>query len=79
MKRRLFPQQLGPTVQSTTAESAANHRVNRTFTRMVGVCALAALLAAATGASQVITIDTKGKGCLLYTSHGCDHILGENL
>ena len=67
MKRRLFPQQLGPTVQSTTAESAANHRVNRTFTRTVGVCALAALLAAATGASQVITIDTKGKGNVATT------------
>ena len=67
MKRRLFPQRLGPCVQSTTAESTANNRANRAFTRIVGVCVLAALLGAVTVASQVITIDTNGKGNVATT------------
>jgi hypothetical protein len=67
MKRRIFPQRLGSTLQSTTADSNANNRVNRAFMSMVGICALAALLAAVPCASQVITIDTKGKGNVATT------------
>jgi len=62
MKRRFFPQRLGATVEST----AKNH-VNGFFARSAGVCALAALLGAVTGVSQVITIDTNGKGNVATT------------
>ena len=62
MKRRFFPQRLG-----LAAESAAKNRVDVVFARRVCICALAALLGAATCASQVITIDTNGKGNVATT------------
>ncbi len=67
MKRRLHfprigPQQIGSTTKSTTAGSTANHHVNRMIARAFGMGALAVLLGAATGVSQVLTVDTSGKG-----------------
>jgi hypothetical protein len=67
MKQRFFPQRLDPTVQSTTAESTARNHANGVLARCAGVCALAALLGAVTGSSQVITIDTNGKGNVATT------------
>ena len=64
---RIGPQRTGPTVQPASAESPAHHHVNRIFVRIAGACALAALLGAVTGASQVITIDTNGKGNVATT------------
>jgi hypothetical protein len=61
MKRRLLPQRIGP-----IAESTANNHANRVFVCFIGACALAALLGAA-ATSQVITIDTKGKGNVATT------------
>lgn len=62
MKRRLFPQRIG-----STAESTAKNHASRVCACVAGVCALAALLGAVTGASQVITIDTNGKGNVAAT------------
>ncbi len=62
MKRRFFPQRLG-----SAEESTARNHVDAVFARRVGVCALATLLGAATCASQVITIDTNGKGNVATT------------
>src|SRR5208282_1646755 len=62
MKRRFFPQRLG-----STAELTAKNHVSGVFARLAGVGALAALLGAVTGASQVITIDTNGKGNVATT------------
>ncbi|HKN21892.1 MAG TPA: hypothetical protein VJX73_10770 [Terracidiphilus sp.] len=62
MKRRFFPQRLG-----STAESTAENRAKVVCGHFAGVCALAALLGAVTGASQVITIDTSGKGNVAAT------------
>jgi hypothetical protein len=67
MKRRLLPQRIGSTGQSTTAESTANHHGNRVFVRIAGACALAALLGAVTGSAQVLTVDTSGKGNVATT------------
>jgi hypothetical protein len=67
MKRRLLPQRIG-----STAESATSNHVNRAFARIAGACALAALLGAVTGASQVITIDTSGKGSVTTPSGQVD-------
>ncbi|MGD0740695.1 MAG: hypothetical protein ABR957_13945 [Terracidiphilus sp.] len=64
---RVGPHRIGSTAKSTIAESNANHQVNRVFARAIGMGALAALLGAATGASQVITIDTNGKGNIATT------------
>jgi hypothetical protein len=61
MKRRFLPQRIG-----WTADSTAKNHSNAICARIEGACALAALLAgllgAVTGSSQVITIDTSGKG-----------------
>jgi hypothetical protein len=61
MKRRLLPRRIG-----STAKSTATNRTRGVFARIAGACALAALLAvllsAVAGSSQVITIDTSGKG-----------------
>jgi hypothetical protein len=62
MKRRFFPRRLG-----STPESTAKKRANTICARVVGACALAALLGAVTAASQVITIDTNGKGNVATT------------
>jgi hypothetical protein len=62
MKRRLFPQRIG-----STAESTEKNHVNGVLARIAGACALAGLLGAVTGASQVITIDTSGKGKVATT------------
>jgi hypothetical protein len=72
MKRLLYsprigPQRISPTVQPASAESTAYHHVNLAFVRIAGACALAALLGAVTAASQVITIDTNGKGNVATT------------
>ncbi len=64
---RIGPQRIDSTAKSTDAESNANHHVNRVFARTVGIGALAVLLGAATGACQVITIDTNGKGNIATT------------
>lgn len=62
MKRRPHPQRSG-----SIAESIANpHRVAM-IARIAGVCALAAMLGAVKAASQVITIDTNGKGNVATT------------
>jgi len=64
MKRRFLPQRIG-----WTADSTAKNHSNAICARIEGACALAALLAgllgAVTGSSQVITIDTSGKGKVL--------------
>ena len=62
MKRRLLSQRIG-----STAKSAAINHANGVFARIAGVCALAALFGAVTGGSQVITIDTSGKGNVATT------------
>ncbi|MGD0480532.1 MAG: hypothetical protein ABSA42_10210 [Terracidiphilus sp.] len=67
MKRRVFPQRFGSTVQSTTAESTAKDHVNGVLARIAGACALAALAGAVTGSSQVITINTSGNGKVATT------------
>ncbi|MGB6857649.1 MAG: hypothetical protein WBE03_12285 [Terracidiphilus sp.] len=64
---RIGLQPIGSIAKSTTAESIANHHVNRVFARIVAMGALAVLLGAATGASQVVTIDTSGKGRVAST------------
>ncbi len=64
---RIGPQRIGSAARSPIAESKANHHVNRVFARAVGLGALAVLLGAATGVSQVITIDTNGKGNIATT------------
>lgn len=72
MKRRLHspqigPQRVGPTAQSTAAESTANHYARKACARTVIAGALAALLGAVTGGSQVLTINTNGKGNVATT------------
>jgi len=62
MKRRFLSQRIGPTAQSKTPELIAKNRACGILARIAGACALAGLLGAVTGASQVITIDTSGKG-----------------
>jgi hypothetical protein len=62
MKRRLFPQRIG-----STAESTAKNNASGVLARIAGVYALAALLGAVTGASQVITVNTSGKGNVAST------------
>ena len=64
---RIGPQRIGSTAKSTIAESNANHHVIWVIARTVGIGALAVLLGAATSASQVITIDTNGKGNIATT------------
>jgi len=67
MIRYLLPQRIGASVQPVSAASIAHRRVSRAFARIAGACALAALVGAVTGAAQVITIDTNGKGNVANT------------
>jgi hypothetical protein len=62
MKRRLFLQRIGPTAQSKTPELTAKNPASRVLARIAGAGALAALLGGVSGGSQVITINTSGKG-----------------
>lgn len=62
MKRHLLPQRFGAAAPSTSADSTASNPAVRIFPRIAGICALSAFLGAATAASQVITVDTSGKG-----------------
>jgi hypothetical protein len=62
MMQRFFPRRLGSTAELTT-----KNRINGVLARTAGVSALAAFLGAVTGASQVITIDTNGKGGVATT------------
>ncbi len=62
MKQRFFPRRLG-----STAESTAKNHANAIRARVIGVCGLAAFLGAVPLASQVITIDTNGKGNVATT------------
>ncbi len=57
MKRRFLPERI-----SSTAELVAKNRATGVVARIAGAGAMAALLGAVTGASQVITINTSGKG-----------------
>jgi hypothetical protein len=67
MMRRFLPHRISPTVQPASAESTAHHHGYRAFARIAGACALAALVGAVSGAAQVITIDTNGKGNVATT------------
>ncbi len=62
MKRRLFPQRI-----RSAAASIANHRIDRSFARFAGACALAAWLGAGVSSAQVLTVDTNGKGGVAIT------------
>src|SRR5580700_1591047 len=62
MKRRFFPRRL-----RSTPELPAKIHACVVSARVVGVCALAALLGAVTAASQVITINTNGNGNIATT------------
>src|SRR5580693_3239700 len=57
MKRRFFSRR-----PSTVAESTAKSRASGVLARIAGAGAMAALLGAVSGSSQVITINTSGKG-----------------
>jgi hypothetical protein len=66
MQRHLFPRQLASTPGSTP-ELSAKIRASKISARVAGLCALAALLGAVTADSQVITINTNGKGNVATT------------
>jgi hypothetical protein len=62
MKRRFIPKRLG-----SKAESTAKKRATAVCAPFAAAFALAALLGAVSGAAQVITIDTSGKGNVATT------------